>query len=609
MKRGLKRVIITVAGIAMFTTTFATTTYAAEVDLKLQTVAVQKNVEKLNSEKLIVLERDVYKRILSGDTAIIENKDNLLIIDSQNITPDELDVIKSSESFYLFGAFNGDISGLESLDNYANGLYGPTKYESAVQVANENKEQDVIFVNGESEVDYFVATQLGNIENKNVLLVNEELTEETKEYLINNGSGKTITFLEGASKISEKAKEEIMSNYGGVKYELGTSQIIKSVKEKNAKANESAGELVANSIKSNTSDEEEKSDSDTKADDAKSKLINASSNLTKKNSASEQLIYNKGKIISFEELTSEETVEKQAAVKDFVATIDKNLTSTKVLNDGEITDEKVDGYSLQITQVKPIDIDSSAQDGKKEFLVPQETNDEIVNKVINGDYGNGADRATQLTKEGFNSKEIQNKIKERLGAEVQAEQIVENEAAEQIAANEAAEQIVANEAAEQIQVTQTQETQQVQTEISQVPTIKNASQDSKVNSVNKVSKNVVGVESFINEALKMNGWAYSQEKRMQNGFVDCSSLVVRAMVKSGFTGNNANLTTYSMPSDSRFYEVPMSQMSRGDILWTNDHMEIYMGNGTTFGAFRPGKATGYAGNPGRFVKAYRLSGL
>lgn len=597
MKRGLKRVIITVAGIAMFTTTFATTTYAAEVDLKLQTVAVQKNVEKLNSEKLIVLEKDVYKRILSGDTAIIENKDNLLIIDSQNITPDELDVIKSSKSFYLFGAFNGDVSGLESLDNYANGLYGPTKYESAVQVANENKEQDLIFVNGESEVDYFVATQLGNIENKNVLLVNEELTKETKDYLINNGSGKTITFLEGASKISEKAKEEIMSNHGGVKYELGTSQIIKSIKEKNTETNDSVGELVSNSIKSTASDEE-KSDSDMKAEDAKSKLLNASSDLTKKNSAGEQLIHNKGKIISFEEITAEENVEEQAAANDFVTTIDENMASTKVLNDEEITDEKVDGYSLQITQAKPIDINSSAQDGKKEFLVPQETNDEIVDKVLNGDYGNGADRVTKLTKEGFNVAEVQGKIEERLEAEAQAAQII------------------ANEAAEQIQIAQTQENQQVQTGISQSQPIENAnqnsenvSQSSQVNSVKPASKSAVGVESFINEALKMQGWAYSQEKRMQNGFVDCSSLVVRAMINSGFTGNTANLTTYSMPNDSRFYEVPMSQMSRGDILWANDHMEIYMGNGKTFGAFRPGKATGYAGNPGRFVRAYRLSGL
>ena len=597
MKRGLKRVIITVAGIAMFTTTFATTTYAAEVDLKLQTVAVQKNVEKLNSEKLIVLEKDVYKRILSGDTAIIENKDNLLIIDSQNITPDELDVIKSSKSFYLFGAFNGDVSGLESLDNYANGLYGPTKYESAVQVANENKEQDLIFVNGESEVDYFVATQLGNIENKNVLLVNEELTKETKDYLINNGSGKTITFLEGASKISEKAKEEIMSNHGGVKYELGTSQIIKSIKEKNTETNDSVGELVSNSIKSTTSDEE-KSDSEMKVEDAKSKLLNASSDLTKKNSASEQLIHNKGKIISFEEITAEENVEEQAAANDFVTTIDEKMASTKVLNDEEITDEKVDGYSLQITQAKPIDINSSAQDGKKEFLVPQETNDEIVNKVLNGDYGNGADRVTKLTKEGFNVAEVQGKIEERLEAEAQAAQII------------------ANEAAEQVQIAQTQENQQVQTEMSQSQPIENAnqnsekvSQSSQVNSVKPASKSAVGVESFINEALKMQGWAYSQEKRMQNGFVDCSSLVVRAMINSGFTGNTANLTTYSMPNDSRFYEVPMSQMSRGDILWTNDHMEIYMGNGKTFGAFRPGKATGYAGNPGRFIKAYRLSGL
>ena len=597
MKRGLKRVIITVAGIAMFTTTFATTTYAAEVDLKLQTVAVQKNVEKLNSEKLIVLEKDVYKRILSGDTAIIENKDNLLIIDSQNITPDELDVIKSSKSFYLFGAFNGDVSGLESLDNYANGLYGPTKYESAVQVANENKEQDVIFVNGESEVDYFVATQLGNIENKNVLLVNEELTKETKDYLINNGSGKTITFLEGASKISEKAKEEIMSNHGGVKYELGTSQIIKSIKEKNTETNDSVGELVSNSIKSTTSDEE-KSDSEMKVEDAKSKLLNASSDLTKKNSAGEQLIHNKGKIISFEEITAEENVEEQAAANDFVTTIDENMASTKVLNDEEITDEKVDGYSLQITQAKPIDINSSAQDGKKEFLVPQETNDEIVNKVLNGDYGNGADRVTKLTKEGFNVAEVQGKIEERLEAEAQAAQII------------------ANEAAEQIQIAQTQETQSIQSEVSQSQSTEiisqnseKVSQSSQVNSVKPASKSAVGVESFINEALKMQGWAYSQEKRMQNGFVDCSSLVVRAMINSGFTGNTANLTTYSMPNDSRFYEVPMSQMSRGDILWANDHMEIYMGNGKTFGAFRPGKATGYAGNPGRFIKAYRLSGL
>ena len=587
MKRGLKRVIITVAGIAMFTTTFATTTYAAEVDLKLQTVAVQKNVEKLNSEKLIVLEKDVYKRILSGDTAIIENKDNLLIIDSQNITPDELDVIKSSKSFYLFGAFNGDVSGLESLDNYANGLYGPTKYESAVQLANENKEQDLIFVNGESEVDYFVATQLGNIENKNVLLVNEELTKETKDYLINNGSGKTITFLEGASKISEKAKEEIMSNHGGVKYELGTSQIIKSIKEKNTETNDSVGELVSNSIKSTTGDEE-KSDSDMKAEDAKSKLLNASSDLTKKNSAGEQLIHNKGKIISFEEITAEENVEEQAASNDFVATIDENMASTKVLNDEEITDEKVDGYSLQITQAKPIDINSSAQDGKKEFLVPQETNDEIVDKVLNGDYGNGADRVTKLTKEGFNVAEVQGKIEERLEAEAQAAQII------------------ANEAAEQIQIAQTQENQPIE---NANQNSENVSQSSQVNSVKPASKSAVGVESFINEALKMQGWAYSQEKRMQNGFVDCSSLVVRAMINSGFTGNTANLTTYSMPNDSRFYEVPMSQMSRGDILWTNDHMEIYMGNGKTFGAFRPGKATGYAGNPGRFIKAYRLSGL
>ena len=68
------------------------------------------------------------------------------------------------------------------------------------------------------------------------------------------------------------------------------------------------------------------------------------------------------------------------------------------------------------------------------------------------------------------------------------------------------------------------------------------------------------------------------------------------------------MTTGSMPSDSRFYQVPMNQIKRGDVLWTSGHMEIYMGGNSTFGAFRPGVATGYASNPSRFVRAYRLKG-
>ena len=93
---------------------------------------------------------------------------------------------------------------------------------------------------------------------------------------------------------------------------------------------------------------------------------------------------------------------------------------------------------------------------------------------------------------------------------------------------------------------------------------------------------------------------------MQHGFVDCSSLVGRALANAGL--GSSHMTTGSMPSDSRFYQVPMSQIKRGDVLWNSGHMEIYMGGNSTFGAFRPGVATGYSSNPSRFVRAYRLKG-
>lgn len=555
MKKGLRRVIITAAGIVLFSNNFVTTTFADEIDSKLTTITnaeqvlnVQTKSEKLNSNKLIVIEREEYRSILSGDTAIIEKKDNLLTIDSENISEEELEIIKSSNSFYLFGTFKNDISTIKELENYEDNLYGETKFESAVEMANKNVERDIILVNGESIVDYFIATQLGNIEGKNVLLIGDELTPETKEYLVNHGFDKEITFLEGDTSISDETKELIMKTSGAEKYEIGKSQLIKTVNKKPEKKEQSPGHNAAKTV----SKINEKS-IDENSKNTANMIMESSKKITSKSkNDNDEFLHNKGKVIAYEDLEESETND-EVDFANFIRTVSEELESTALLDDESVNDEVADGYSLQITKANPIEINSSIEEGKEEFIVPKETTDEIVQSVINGDYGNSEHRKQKLTQEGYNASEIQERI----------EEIVAEQRAQ---ANTSSQSYVAP------------------------PT----------------STSSATPEGFISEALKMQGWTYSQSKRMQHGFVDCSSLVGRALANAGL--GSSHMTTGSMPSDSRFYQVPMSQIKRGDVLWNSGHMEIYMGGNSTFGAFRPGVATGYSSNPSRFVRAYRLKG-
>lgn len=572
MKRGLRRVIITAAGIVLFSNNFVTTTFADEIDSKLTTLTnteqvlnVQTKSEKLNSNRLIVIEREEYRSILSGDTAIIEKKDNLLTIDSENISEEELEIIKSSNSFYLFGTFKNDISTIKELENYEDNLYGETKFESAVEMANKNVERDIILVNGESIVDYFIATQLGSIEGKNVLLIGDELTPETKEYLVNHGSDKGITFLEGDTSISDETKELIMKTSGAEKYEIGKSQLIKTVNKKAEKKEQSPGHAAAKTV---SKINEESIDENSK-NTANMILENSKRITSKSTNDNDKLLHNKGKVIAYEDLEDSE-VNEEVDFTNFIRTVSEELESTDLLDDESVNDEVADGYSLQITKANPIEINSSIEEGKEEFIVPKETTDEIVQSVINGDYGNSEHRRQKLTQEGYNASEIQERIEE-----IVAEQ--------QTQAAQANRQAQAN-------------------------TSSQGSSNSNTNHyvAPSTSTSSATPEGFINEALKMQGWTYSQSQRMQHGFVDCSSLVGRALANAGL--GSSHMTTGSMTSDSRFYQVPMNQIKRGDVLWTSGHMEIYMGGNTTFGAFRPGVATGYGSNPSRFVRAYRLKG-
>ena len=520
--------------------TNTTTVFADNISSPPQALMSIETVNQENPKTLYIIEKELYMEILKKDTAIIENKNNLLVIDSQNLTEEEFKTIQSSKIFHIFGELQK--SELIELENYGEQLYAEDKYETALKLANEDTDKNIIIVNGESVVDYFIATQLSNIENRNILLINDEISEEVKEYLENYGNDKNIMFIEGETEFSDETKKNIMKISGGEKYELDKSQLIKLVNKEKQDKDKTVEALLNISQNKVIKKEDEKIAKNNKENEIIiNKIKETSKEIIKKTKeGTDELLYNKGKIITIEdnsENLENEKVEENKEVKIVEILKEKeNNTSVKILSNKDI-EEKEEGYSLKLTYANPINIYSEVSEDKEEFIVPKETTDEIVKSVMNGDYGNGSVREQRLTREGYNYGEIQEKIDE-----LEAEN----------------------------------------------------------------SGQAVGIDAFLNEAFKMKGWTYSQERRWDYGYADCSSIVIRAMINSGITKDTSNLTTYTIASDNRFYEIPMSQAKRGDILWYEGHMEIYMGGNSTFGAFQPGKPAGFGSNISRFTKAYRI---
>lgn len=125
------------------------------------------------------------------------------------------------------------------------------------------------------------------------------------------------------------------------------------------------------------------------------------------------------------------------------------------------------------------------------------------------------------------------------------------------------------------------------------------------------------VEQFIAAALKYNGDKYSQAKRMEKGYSDCSSLIYKGLRDSGhLTNAGTTISTLRIKNgDPRFREVPKSDLKRGDILWGGNyvngnwegHVAIYMGGGKTFEAVKAGVK--YMTNRAYFTKVYRIIAL
>lgn len=107
------------------------------------------------------------------------------------------------------------------------------------------------------------------------------------------------------------------------------------------------------------------------------------------------------------------------------------------------------------------------------------------------------------------------------------------------------------------------------------------------------------VEKFISAAMVYEGNLYSQTKRMQKGYSDCSSIPYKALRDTGMLDTSQTQRTISTKfmrdGDPRMYQIPMSKLERGDLVWWQKpginyyygHTGIYLGDGKVLEAIKP----------------------
>lgn len=128
------------------------------------------------------------------------------------------------------------------------------------------------------------------------------------------------------------------------------------------------------------------------------------------------------------------------------------------------------------------------------------------------------------------------------------------------------------------------------------------------------------VEKFIKAAMVYEGDLYSQKNRMVKGYSDCSSIPYKALRDTGMLDTSQTQRTISTKfmrdGDPRMYQISMSKLERGDLLWWQKpgidyyygHTGIYLGNGKVLEAIKPrAKITSIKRLP--WQRAYRIKSL
>jgi hypothetical protein len=513
----IKNKIVAALTILLLMNGTSLTVFADNVNIDQFATEIQRlaTVEKRNT--IYVVENKTYKELLEKDFAIIEDSKHILVLEGEYPNKKELDIIDTAEKFYLVGEFSELFEEEIVLkENYAGNMFGFNKYEAAAVLAEENgTDKDIIIANGESLSDSLTASQIGLLEGKNVLLVDERyIPYFTGDYLEAYGLDKEISFVEGELSINQEIKEQILQFTGNEKYILNELGVLKKEVIKEVDSEE-----VMNEIKESKAAEE---------------VINAK--------IANNVAQEKNSLI----------VAAQEASDHFKSELTKENKVIQIMQkeEPEITEETVSTVSRELNE--PIALKNRLYD----FL--DRENESLVILLDNEVEEKMPEIVGQTIEEGMESYMIKVSYAKPFSGD----------------APEGAEVFIA-----------------IKPQIVETPMY--------------MQPNIV---AFLEEALKMKGWDYSQARRWDTGYADCSSIVIRSMIYAGVTKNTENMTTRTIHRDNRFYEIPMSEIQVGDILWKEGHMEIYMGGDNTYGAFDYGKLVGYGRDISRFSKAYRISG-
>lgn len=128
------------------------------------------------------------------------------------------------------------------------------------------------------------------------------------------------------------------------------------------------------------------------------------------------------------------------------------------------------------------------------------------------------------------------------------------------------------------------------------------------------------VEKFIAAAMVYEGDLYSQPRRMDKGYSDCSSIPYKALRDTGMLDESQTKRTistkYMRDGDPRMYQIPMAKLERGDLLWWQKpgidyyygHTGIYLGNGKVLEAIKPRAKVTSIKRLG-WQRAYRIKSL
>lgn len=128
-----------------------------------------------------------------------------------------------------------------------------------------------------------------------------------------------------------------------------------------------------------------------------------------------------------------------------------------------------------------------------------------------------------------------------------------------------------------------------------------------------ITENMSIKERIRQFALAKEGELYSQDKRMQSNYSDCSSFVYKRVMEAlgkDWRGTNAPSTKYNDMRSPLWEEIPLSEAKPWDILWRYGHTEFLGDNGRTYGAHSGSRPAGpgLKFDPKLWKKAYRVRG-